>query len=148
MSGKYKTNTGNLYYLTITVEGRIDLFTRKEYAEFIEANINYCIENKGLEIFSYCMMPSHIHLIARTFDYNISKWLRDYEGFTSRKLYEIIQNHTVESRKEWLQYLFKYFTKPLNSNKKFKLWHKGNHLEEIYSQQFHKQKETYTHKIR
>ena len=48
MSEKYKTYMGNLYYLTRTVEGWIDLFTRKEYAEFIEANINYCIEKKGM----------------------------------------------------------------------------------------------------
>jgi putative transposase len=145
MSEKYKTYTGNLYYLTMTVEGWIDLFTRKEYAEFIEINLNYCIDKKGLEVFSYCIMPSHVHLIARTLDFNISEWLRDYKGFTSRKLYEMIQNHLGESRKDWLQYLFKYFAKPLNSNKEFKLWHNGNHPEEIFSQEFHEQKEDYIH---
>lgn len=98
MSEKYKTYTGNLYYLTMTVEGWIDLFTRKEFAEFIEVILNYSIEKKGLEVFSYCIMPSHLHLIARTLDYNISEWLRNYKGFTSRKLFEMIQNLPKESR--------------------------------------------------
>ena len=106
MSEKYKTYTGNIYFITLIIEGWIDLFTRKEYAEFLETNLNYCVEKKGLEIFSYCIMPSHMHLIVRTLDNNLSDRLRDYKGYNSRKIYEMIQTHPGESRKEWLQYLF------------------------------------------
>ncbi|HWZ22113.1 MAG TPA: transposase [Cytophagaceae bacterium] len=145
MSEKFKTYPGNQYYLTMTLEGWIDLFTRKEYAEFLEINLNYCIENKGLEVFSYCIMPSHLHMITRTLDYNLSDWLRDYKSYTSRKLYEMVKNHPGESRKEWLLYSFKYFAKPLKSNKEYKIWHNGNHPEEIFSQKFYDQKEMYIH---
>ncbi len=144
MSEKYKTYPGKLYFLTMTVEGWIDLFTRKEYAEFLEDNLNYCIDKKGLEVFSYNIMPSHMHLIART-EYDLSDWLRDYKGFTSRKLYEMIGNHPTESRKEWLKYLFQYFAKPLKNNKESKLWQSGNHPEEIFSQKFYDQKVEYIH---
>jgi hypothetical protein len=58
MSEKYKTHFGNTYFMTLTIAGWIDLFARKEYAEFIEDNLNYCIENKGLEVFNYCIMPN------------------------------------------------------------------------------------------
>jgi hypothetical protein len=50
-----------------------------------------------------------------------------------------------ESRREWLVYLFRYFAKPLNSNLEHKLWKPGNHPQEIYSREFHEQKEDYIH---
>ena len=145
MSEKYKIYPGNLYFLTMTVEGWIDLFTRKEYAEFLEDNLNFCIDQKGLEIFSYSIMPSHMHLIARTEDYNLSDWLRDYKGYTSRMLYEMIGKHTSESRKEWLIYMFRYFAKPIKGNREHKLWQSGNHPEEIFTQKFYEQKRDYIH---
>jgi len=145
MSEKYKTHFGNTYFMTFTIAGWIDLFARKEYAEFIEDNLNYCIENKGLEVFNYCIMPSHVHLIARTMDDVMSNWLRDYKGFTSRKLFEMVNNHPAESRKEWLLYMFRYFAKPLNNNKEFKIWKNGSHPEEIFTQNFYHQKATYIH---
>jgi REP element-mobilizing transposase RayT len=145
MSEKYKTYPGGLYFLTMTIAGWIDLFTRKEYAEFLEDNLNFCIDKKGLEVFSYCIMPSHMHLIARTQDYNISDWLRDYKGYTSRMLYDMIKKNERESRREWLLYMFQYFAKPLKSHEESKLWKAGNHPEEIYTPQFYWQKEYYIH---
>lgn len=145
MSEKYKTYPGNLYFLTLSIVGWIDLFTRKEYAEFIEDNLNFCIENKGLEVFSYNIMTSHLHLIARTEDYNLSDWLRDFKGYTSKRLFEMVTNHPSESRKEWLLYMFRYFAVPLKSNKEFKVWQNGNHPEEIFTLQFFEQKRTYIH---
>jgi putative transposase len=145
MSEKYKTYPGNLYFLTMTIEGWIDLFTRKEYAEFLEDNLNFCIENQELEVFSYSIMPSHMHLIARTENYNLSDWLRNYKGFTSRSLFEMIKQNPFESRKEWLIYMFEYFAKPLKGNKFFKIWQSGNRPEEIYTQKFYEQKRDYIH---
>ncbi len=145
MSEKYKTYTGNLYFLTMSIVGWIDLFTRKEYPIFLEDNLNFCIKNKGLEVFSYSIMPSHMHLIARTENYNLADWLRDYKGYTSRNLYDMVSKHPSESRKEWLLYMFKFFAHPLKSNKEFKIWQNGNHPEEIFTQNFFEQKRTYIH---
>lgn len=145
MSEKYKTYTGGLYFLTMTVAGWIDLFTRKEYAEFLEDNLNYCIDHKGLEVFSYSIMPSHMHLIARTEEYNLSDWTRDYKSFTSRGLYAMVENNEFESRREWLLYMFQYFAKPHKGNEKFKIWQNGNHPEEIFTKHFYEQKRDYIH---
>ena len=145
MSEKYKTYAGNLYFLTITVAGWIDLFTRKEYAEFLEDCLNYCIDHKGLEVFCYNIMPSHMHMIARTEDYPLCDWARDYKGYTSRTLYEMIEKSEFESRREWLLYMFQYFAKPLKGNEFFKVWRNGYHPEEIYTQKFYEQKRDYIH---
>ena len=41
--------------------------------------------------------------------------------------------------------MFKFYAKPLSSNKEIKVWQRGNHPEEIFAQTFHEQKENYIH---
>ena len=38
----------------------IDVFTRRELADIIVDSLNYCIEKKGLEVYVWCLMPSHL----------------------------------------------------------------------------------------
>ena len=43
-------------------------------------------------------MPSHIHLIFRSALGDSSGLIRDFKGFTSRKMLKIIEENTQESR--------------------------------------------------
>jgi len=45
-------NQNDIYFLTITVVDWVDLFTRKEYAIIVVDSLNYCVKNKGLEIYA------------------------------------------------------------------------------------------------
>jgi putative transposase len=66
MSDKYKiANADGAYFLTLTVAGWIDVFTRKNHKLTVVESLKYCQQNKGLVIFGWCLMPSHLHLIAR-----------------------------------------------------------------------------------
>jgi len=38
--------------------------------------------NKGMEIYSYCIMPSHVHLIFRYSLWDPSGLIRDFKGFS------------------------------------------------------------------
>ena len=51
-------------------------------------------------IFGYCIMPSHVHLIFRARDSNPSDLIRDFKGFTSKKMIKTIQEKQQESRNE------------------------------------------------
>jgi REP element-mobilizing transposase RayT len=53
------------YYLTFTIVDWVDVFTRKEYKTVVVDSMNYCTENKGLELFAWCLMSNHIHLVCR-----------------------------------------------------------------------------------
>jgi REP element-mobilizing transposase RayT len=55
----------SIYYLTFTIVDWVDVFTRNEYKVVIVDSLNYCIENKGLEVFAWCLMSNHLHLICR-----------------------------------------------------------------------------------
>jgi REP element-mobilizing transposase RayT len=104
MSRKYKFhNPEGLYFVTLTVKGWVDVFTRNEYKNILIENLTYCQKNKGLEIFAYCIMTNHIHLIACAKEgFILSDILRDFKKFSSRTILNSIRNNPQESRKDWL----------------------------------------------
>ena len=140
MGFKYTVHSDKLYFLTHTVVDWIDVFTRQELAMIVVDSLNYCISNKGLEVFAWCLMPSHLHMIARTAeaDGNLSNIMRDFKKFTSKKIVKTIPEIN-ESRKEWL---IRHLQTGVNS---FQVWKEGMHPIELYSQKFMDQKLDYIH---
>ena len=66
MSTKYKaTTTEEAFFITITIVGWIDVFTRLNQKNNIVSALHYCQQNKGLEIYAYCIMSSHVHLLCK-----------------------------------------------------------------------------------
>ena len=69
MSRKYKFHEKEgAYFISFATVYWIDLFTRIEYFDIIIKALDYCRTNKGMEIFGYCIMPSHIYLIFLSAD--------------------------------------------------------------------------------
>ncbi|HXB92360.1 MAG TPA: hypothetical protein VNU72_08725, partial [Puia sp.] len=64
MTEIYKIQPKGLYFVTLTVVGGIDVFTRYEYCDLLVENLNYCIENKRLRVYEYAIMPSQLIMIA------------------------------------------------------------------------------------
>lgn len=59
MSTKYKaTTTEEVFFITITAVGWIDIFTRLNQKNNIISALQYCQKYKGLEIYAYCIMSS------------------------------------------------------------------------------------------
>jgi len=122
-----------IYFLTFTVVGWIDVFTRKEYKVEIVDSLNYCIESKGLTVYAWCIMSNHIHIIASANEgYRLSDIIRDFKKFTAKKIIKRIKSD-VESRKEWILNLFEYAGKHLNRIKKYKFWKDDNHAIKLES---------------
>ena len=134
------------YFLTLTVVGWIDVFTRKNHKLAIINSLEFCQKNKGLEIFAWCLMPSHLHIIARsTGKYELWEIIRDFKKHTAKKIISQI-NDEAESRREWMLKYFEYSGKFLNRIKKYKFWQDGNHAEIIYSKEFFYTMLDYIHK--
>lgn len=147
MSEKYKIyEPEKPYFITMTVVGWIDLFTRKNHKILIVNSLKYCQKHKGLAIFAWCLMPNHLHMIVRADGtQNLSAILRDFKKHTSKKLIQqIIEDH--ESRMSWMLAYFKHSGRYLNRVKDYKVWQDGNHPEIIYSPEFFYQKLNYIHK--
>ena len=94
MSSKYKaTTTEEAFFITITIVGWIDVFIRLNQKNNIISALHYCQQNKGLEIYAFCLMSSHLHLLCKgTNGLILSDIMRDFKKFTSKKIIETIQN--------------------------------------------------------
>ena len=132
------------YFVTFQVVYWIDLFSRKKMRDIIVENLNYCIKNKGLVVFSYVLMSNHIHLLIRAENENLSSVIRDFKKFTTARLIFEIENNP-ESRKEWMLPLFRKAATEHKRNSKYQVWTHENHAEEIFSPKFTLQKINYIH---
>jgi len=146
MSDKYKIrDIDKAYFVTLTVVDWIDVFTRKNHKLLMIDALSYCQKNKGLVIFGYCIMPSHIHMIAKAEgSHELSDILRDLKKFTSKAIVRQIEEET-ESRREWMLDHFAKTGEHLKRIKDHKFWQDGNQAKEIYSNQFLYEKLDYIH---
>src|SRR5689334_13739340 len=102
MSEKYKfDDPDGLYFVTPTIVGWVDLFTRLELKQIVINSLRYCQREKGLLIHAWCLMPSHLHMIISTTGEPLSSILRDFKRFTSRAMVKELQS-TYESRRGWI----------------------------------------------
>ena len=103
MSRKHKfNNPTEAYFVSFATVYWLDVLTRQVYFSILENAVEYCRAEKGMEVFAYCFMPSHIHFVFRSGNEDPSGLLRDFKGYTARKLIKEIEENLQESRKEWL----------------------------------------------
>jgi len=62
----------------------------------------FCQEKKGLEIYGWCIMPSHVHMIIGSNKNKLEDIVRDMKSHTSTAMRKAINNNPHESRKEWM----------------------------------------------
>jgi putative transposase len=139
------TDQHGLNYLTCTIVGWIDIFTRAEYRDIVIESLNYCREHKGLRIYAYVLMSNHLHLIAKADGrQGLSAILRDFKKFTANKILDIIE-HGNESRKNWMLHMFSYYARLNTNNRKYQVWINDNHPIELFSPEVIWQKVEYIH---
>ena len=146
MSTKYKAGEpGAAYFITITTTGWIDVFTRPKQKFLLINALKYCQQNKGLEVYAFCIMTSHIHLLCRASgDESMPDIIRDFKKFTAKKIVENIINYP-ESRRAWMLDHFSSACQHLKRNQVYKVWQNGYHAEVVYSNPFIRQKLNYIH---
>jgi len=145
MSEKYKTHSDGLYFVSFSVVGWFDVFTRREYQDILVDGISFCQQNKQLKIFFYCIMPSHVHFITYSENGSLSDLLRDFKSFTAKKVMEAIENNPQESKKEWLMNQFKYYGSISLQKQERQFWKHDNHPFYLYSNKMIQQKIDYIH---
>ncbi|PZE15519.1 transposase, partial [Putridiphycobacter roseus] len=139
-----KKNTS--YYLTLTVVDWVDVFTRKNHKKAIVDALRYCIINKGLNVYAFCLMTNHMHLIVNCDEpFQLKNVIRDFKRHTVKQvLFQIVNE--PESRRECFMKTFKDNGKKFKSSTTNKFWQSGNHAIELYSEKFVWEKINYIHK--
>jgi REP element-mobilizing transposase RayT len=146
MSDKYKMReTDKAYFVTLTVVDWLDVFTHKNHKLKLVESIIYCQKHKGLEIYGWCLMTNHLHMIAKAVgQQTLPEILRDFKNYIAKVIIQQIEEEP-ESRKAWMLARFKYNGKYLKRIEKYKFWQDGNHAEKIYSNKIFYQKLDYIH---
>ena len=146
MSRNYKFhNPEGLYFISFATVFWVDVFVRKTYFDCIVENLNICIDKKGLEIYSWCIMPSHVHLVFKSTIQKPQDLMRDFKSFTSKELIKLINENQEESRKEWLINSFKKAALQKSNAYQHQFWQHDNHPIELWTAAVIDQKINYIH---
>ena len=105
----------NCFFITTTFNDWIPLFINDNYYMIVVDSIKYCLIKYDVELISYVLMPTHIHMVLF---YNekidVSGFMRDMKKYTSVKIRNLL---TKESREKELDKIRYY-----KNGQKFKVW--------------------------
>jgi putative transposase len=133
------------HFVTFAVVQWIDVFSRKQYRDILVDSLNFCRENKGLQVHAWCIMSNHVHLIISAKKEDLSDILRDFKKFTSKQIISAIENNEHESRREWMLDLFRKNAAQVSYNKNYQFWRQDNQPKECFGPAFAVQKLNYIH---
>ncbi len=103
MSRNYKFhNPKGIYFVSFATVYWIDVFIRPIYKDILVDSINYCIREKGLIVYGWVIMSSHVHMIISTGKDKMPDILRDLKKHTSKEITRSIKENIQESRREWM----------------------------------------------
>jgi REP-associated tyrosine transposase len=146
MSRKYKfLDPDEMHFVTYTLINWIDLFIRNEYKQIMLDSWKYCIEHKGMELYSWVIMTSHINMIIGSHGVLLQKIMQEMKKHTSKKLKEAIMSNPRESRKDWMLEMMKHAGLKKSNCNDFQLWQHESHPVELPSLFMAHQKMEYIH---
>ena len=147
MSRKYKfRDQRKLYFVTFTVIHWLDVFIRREYRDIFLESVKHCQQHKGLEVYAYCIMSSHIHMIiGQDAGKRLQDIVRDLKKYTSFKIIEAIRSNPRESRRELLLYFFERAGQHNSNNTRYQFWQQHNHPIELSTNEMMDQRLAYIH---
>ncbi len=135
------------YFVTFTVVGWVDLFSRRQCKDIFMDSLKYCRQHKQLHVHAFVIMESHIHLVLSAVDGSagLSAIIRDMKKFTSKKLLDWCLHSRLESRRKWLEVVFAYHAKYNSNNSNYQVWIQNNHPEILLYPRFTMRKIDYIH---
>jgi putative transposase len=146
MSRKYKMHDKEaIYFISFATINWVDVFVREQYFGIVADSLNYCIKQKGMVVYGYCIMPSHVHLIFRDSNSEPSKLLKEFKTFTSKQLARAIAENPVESRREWILNMMAEAGARNSNVKLYQFWQQHNKPIELWSNAVIDQKLDYLH---
>ena len=123
----------------------IDVFIRNEYKDILLDSWKYCQKEKSLDIYAWIIMSSHVHMIIGSRENKLEDIVRDMKRQTSKQLKNAINEHSGESRKEWMLWMFERAGKKNSNNNNYQFWQQHNKPIELYDNEIMDQKLDYLH---
>ncbi len=146
MSRNYKFHDQEMpYFISFATVYWLDVFIRPYYKNILVDSMNYCVKEKGLIVYAWVIMTSHVHMIIGTKKEKMQDIVRDLKKYTSKAIINAIQDNPKESRKEWMVRMFEKAGTKNSNNKKYQFWQQHNHPIELSDNKLIDQKLDYLH---
>ncbi len=147
MSRNYKFHNPNApYFVSFAVVEWLDVFIRKEYKDILLDSFSFCQKEKQMEIYAWCIMSNHVHLVFRSLgDEPPEKLLGSLKRFTSNAIVKAVKENEKESRKEHLLTIFRRNGVKSSNVKNYQFWRHDNRPIELWSKKVISQKINYIH---
>ena len=146
MSRNYKFHDQSKpYFITFTTVNWIDVYTRRVYKDILVSSINHCINEKGLIVYAWVIMSNHVHMVIGTRGEKMENIVRDLKKHTSKAIINEIRENSVESRKEWMLWMFERAGNRNSNNAKNQFWQQHNKPIELDCYGIINQKVDYLH---
>lgn len=98
-----------------------------------------------LEVFAYIVMSNHLHVIFRSKNGELSKTVGNFKRHTSKRIMKEVRSNPAESRKRWLQMMFRYHAKYNKRVNDVQFWTQDNHAVELYNHEIFMTRLNYIH---
>lgn len=147
MSRSYKFHDPDgVYFISFAVIEWLDVFTRNEYKDIVLDSLRFCQKEKGMEIFAWCVMTNHVHLVFRSAsEQKPGLLIGDFKRFTSKEIVKAVRENPQESRKELLLGHFAKAAANSSNVNDYQFWQHDNHPIELWSNKVIDEKINYIH---
>ena len=93
----FEYKSGYVYFVTICTFLKKNHFRDTSLVNTVESNIDFRINNSEIDLYCYCIMPNHIHLLLRLnkgYTGKLTDWISAFKRFISK---EAKQNFGIQS---------------------------------------------------
>jgi len=140
MRTRYKVlEQGVPHFITSTVVEWIPVFTSSIYCDVVIQSLKFCREQKGLKLYGFVIMDSHIHLVA--FAENLSQVMKEFKSYTATRLIKSLENN---GNKRVLNDMA-FFKGRDKTSSQHQFWQEGYHPQAVTTEEMLLQKLEYIH---
>jgi putative transposase len=127
------------YFLTMTVNNWLPVFTRPETVEVLLESWRYLQANHAFRLHGYVILENHLHLVARS--PALDKDVQCFKSFTAKRIIE-----TLEAAKAGrLLGMLRLFKAGYKVQSTYQVWEEGSHPQRIEDEAVMRQKLDYLH---
>lgn len=127
------------YFMTMTVNRWLPVFTRAETVEILLDSWRYLQAHHGFRLHGYVILENHVHLVADS--PQIGKDIQRFKSFTARSIVDHLE--AVQAR--GLLDLLALFKRAHKTQSQYQFWEEGSHPQRIESDAVMRQKLDYVH---
>src|SRR5690606_6630085 len=110
------------FFLTFNTVDWVDIFIRPVYKQIVVHTLNHFITQKGLTVFSWCLMTNHLHLLMQLRENcGLAEIEKEFKTFTTSKILQAMDTEP-DTRRIWMMERFENFGNVLGFIKRFHIW--------------------------